>query len=422
MGKRLSPLPNSRTQNIVGISWIGNILKPLENPIANRLICAVYSAFRRHGSKCQQTGSAHFARDARGWVCCLLLMLGVVSITRAYAQSPQLLATQLPAESQLAAKGKDQRATAATEWVTGNSLFGINNTVQVLADDTLHTIARRFGFGLDELVLANPNLDKWLPSVGSNVLLPGKFLLPSIATANANEASAKLNGGQPQTPAQRIIVNLPENRLYFISADAVKSYPVGVGRMAWRTPDMSSHISEKLRDPSWTPPLSIRKEAAEKGEELALVYLPGPMNPLGKFALRIGNSSYLIHGTNKPYGVGSRVSHGCLRMYPEHIETLFELVSEGTVIDIVNEPIKLGWQGNQLFLEVHPFLEEEAADPDSLLQTATELVFEAIIEKHQQEGVLVRLLDEALSRAVVALDGIPRQVGVVEPVQKIAQQ
>src|SRR5690606_24518008 len=133
--------------------------------------------------------------------------------------------------------------------------------------------------------------------------------------------------------------------------------PVVIGRGDWRTPQVVTRVSSKVKDPVWYPPESIRIEHARDGDMLPKVVRAGPDNPLGKYALRLTIPSYLIHGTNKQYGVGMQVTHGCIRMYPEHIEHMFNAVPVGTPVRIVYEPVKAGWQDGQLFMEIHPPLD-----------------------------------------------------------------
>lgn len=199
-------------------------------------------------------------------------------------------------------------------------LIGIEVSVKGLAQDTLLDIARQYDLRQEEILLANPDVDRWLPGNGTEIVLPGRFILP-------------------RAERKGIVLNLPEMRLYYFYRDSekelmVKSYPVSIGRMDWNTPLGTARIEKKDRDPSWRPPESLKLEAAAKGDPLPDVVPPGPDNPLGNYALRLSIPGYLIHSTNKPYGVGMRVTHGCVRMYPEDIEELFPLVPLFTTVHI----------------------------------------------------------------------------------------
>ena len=221
------------------------------------------------------------------------------------------------------------------------SIVGRLYEVTVSYEDTLPDIARRSNLGYQEIVRANPTINPWLPGGGARVLLPTQYILPDA-------------------PREGIVVNVAEMRLYFyptpVSGEAprVITYPVSIGRGDWETPLAATEVIDKVVDPAWYPPESIREEHAAEGDPLPKVVPPGPDNPLGRFALRLGLPGYLIHSTNKPYGVGMRVTHGCVRMYPEAIETLFPKIAKGTPVRIVNQPYKTGWKDGELYLEVHP--------------------------------------------------------------------
>jgi L,D-transpeptidase ErfK/SrfK len=234
-------------------------------------------------------------------------------------------------------------------------LIGSPAEVTAQGDDTLIDIAHRHGLGYEELVNANPGVDPWLPGAGTVVRLPLRRILPDV-------------------PREGIVVNLPEHRLYYFpparagEPRLVITYPVSVGKMDWHTPIGLTRVVAKVKDPPWYPPESVRSEHAARGDPLPKVVPPGPDNPLGQFALRLGipGGAYLIHGTNRPAGVGMQVTHGCMRLYPEDIEALFKLVPVDTPVRIVNQPHKAGWTDGRLYVEVHPPLEEgdPTATPD----------------------------------------------------------
>ncbi|MFM2007361.1 MAG: hypothetical protein RLZZ09_3016, partial [Pseudomonadota bacterium] len=191
------------------------------------------------------------------------------------------------------------------------------------------------------------------------------------AAAPAASATAKTApGAKPAAPAKP--APAPAAATSFTSAQTgeVITYPVSMGRMDWRTPIGKTTVVNKQKDPSWTPPASIKREHAAKGDPLPDVVPPGPDNPLGKFAMRLGVAGYLIHGTDaaKADGIGMRVTHGCMRLYNEDIAKLFPLVPVGAPVYLVNQPVKLGWEGNKLFMEVSQPLDEDVGitghDPD----------------------------------------------------------
>jgi L,D-transpeptidase ErfK/SrfK len=225
-------------------------------------------------------------------------------------------------------------------------LIGEYAEVVAVHDDTLIELARRYGLGYEEVVNANPGVDPWLPGEGTLVRLPLRRVLPDA-------------------PREGIVVNLPEHRLYYFppakpgEPRVVVTYPISVGKMDWSTPIGLTHVAAKIKDPPWYPPESVRTEHAARGDILPKVVPAGPDNPLGLYAMRLAipGGAYLIHGTNKPAGVGMQVTHGCMRLYPEDIEELFKRVAVETPVRIVNQPHKVGWDAGQLFAEVHPPLE-----------------------------------------------------------------
>ena len=212
-------------------------------------------------------------------------------------------------------------------------------------EDTLPDIARRFNLGFDELVNANPGVDPWLPGEGTRIVLPTQFVLPDA-------------------PAEGVVVNLAALRMFhFPKPDkdgqrVVHTYPIGIGKVGWATPAGTTKIVSKRKDPYWTPPASVRKEHAAEGDPLPARVPPGPDNPLGNRAMNLGWPSYLIHGTNKPAGVGLRASHGCIRMYPEDVLVLFDRVPVGTKVTVVNQPIVYRWQGDTMYVQAYPPHEE----------------------------------------------------------------
>lgn len=224
----------------------------------------------------------------------------------------------------------------------GDDLVGRMRYVKAEQGDTLIDIAHDFSVGQDEIVMANPGMSRWLPGEGTKVLIPDRFILPDA-------------------PRVGIVVNIPEMRMYFFPPGEGKNpptqvitYPISVGRMDWKSPMGITKIVEKIKDPTWTPPESIKKEHALEGDILPDVVPAGPDNPLGRFAMRLGvKGSYLIHGTGqeKADGIGMMVTHGCMRMYPEDVEQLFPKVSVGTQVNLIYQSVKVGWRGNALYID-----------------------------------------------------------------------
>lgn len=271
------------------------------------------------------------------------------------------------------------------------NVVGSSFLVQAKENETLLDIAREYGVGHNEIINANPDVDRWYPGDGTPIVIPTRYILPD-------------------TPRKGLVLNLPEMRIYYYpkprndEAPKVITYPVGIGRMNWQTPLGNTYISEKKKNPTWTPPASIRAEHAAKGEILPAVVPAGPDNPLGTRALRLGLPSYLIHGTNKPYGVGMRVSHGCVRMRKEDIEALFDLVPRKETVRIINQPLKIGRFGDALFMEFHSPLEEDNLNFYDNLNNALTLA-------HKKLDFQVEGLSEATVEAIVKeKSGLPVQV------------
>ncbi len=225
----------------------------------------------------------------------------------------------------------------------GSDIVGEITTVVARYEDTLVDLARTHGVGYQDIVRANPEVDVWIPGEGTEIVLPTRYILPP-------------------GPREGIVLNLAEYRLYYYpeprvgETPVVMTYPISIGRQDWETPLGQTRVTAKAVNPTWYPPQSVRDEHAAEGRPLARVVPPGPDNPLGSRAMRLGLPGYLIHGTNRPAGVGMRVTHGCVRMFPEDIEYLFELIAVDTRVRIINEPVKIGWQGDELLIEVHPVL------------------------------------------------------------------
>lgn len=236
----------------------------------------------------------------------------------------------------------------------GTEVVGEVQVIIARYEDTFTDIARAYDVGYDELVDANPGVDPWLPGAGTRVVVPTQFVLPD-------------------TEHEGIVLNIGTKRIFYYPKPApgevpvVITHPVGIGREGWATPIGVTKVVSKVKDPVWTVPASIRKEHAEAGDPLPARVAAGPDNPLGAYAMRLGFPSYLIHGTNKPSGIGMRVSHGCVQLFPEDIESLFSQVPVGTRVRIVNEPRLLGWRDGNLYLEVHPALEDDRRNLDALL-------------------------------------------------------
>ena len=252
-----------------------------------------------------------------------------------------------------------------------------------VAADTLIDIAVEEGVGILELMEANPGIDPWLPEPGRTIVVPTRRVLP-------------------RAPRAGIVINLAEYRLYwFPPKGEPRTFPVGIGTEEAGIPRGASRIVRKRPNPVWTPPPSVRAEVPD----LPASVPPGPDNPLGAFALDTGWPLVAIHGTNKPYGVGRRVSHGCFRLYPAHIAALFPEVAVGTPVAVVDEPVKFGWAEGELWVEVH-----DTADADLARRPALGEIVGAALDAAGPDWD--RLSWPLLLAAVQRADGLPARVTV----------
>jgi len=247
------------------------------------------------------------------------------------------------------------------EWPE-QTLVGEPQITYTRSNDTLPDFARAYGLGYDELIAANPAVNPWLPGDETPVLLPTQYVLPD-------------------GPREGVVLNIAAKRLFYYPRDTivrdaetgdilsqvVLTFPIGIGRVGWETPIGSTRVVSKAKDPNWYVPASVRREHAEMGDPLPSVVPAGPDNPLGTRVLKLDMPGYLIHGTNTPFGVGMRVSHGCVRLYPENIEFLYELIDIGEPVEIVNEPYLLGYRGGQWYFEAHAPLEDDTITPEARL-------------------------------------------------------
>jgi len=267
-------------------------------------------------------------------------------------------------------------------------------------EDTLSDIARRFNLGYEELVRANPGVDPWIPGEGRDIILPTQFVLPDA-------------------PREGLVVNLAALRVFYFpkvkagQPQTVITHPIGIGKVGWNTPEGTTKVVSKRKDPTWTPPASVRKEHAERGDILPKVVKAGPDNPLGAYAMNLGWSGYLVHGTNKPYGVGMRSSHGCLRFYPEDIALLFDQIAVGTKVTVVNQRLTYGMHDDgKLYVQVMPPSEEELELQKTKPASVKPILDDGLLAKIQQLAAQSNLVMDAELVKQLA----QQQTGVVTPV------
>jgi L,D-transpeptidase ErfK/SrfK len=225
-------------------------------------------------------------------------------------------------------------------------VIGQLQVTKVDGEDTFSDVARRFNLGYEEMVRANPGVDPWLPGEGRQVVLPTQYVLPDA-------------------PREGLVINLAQLRVFYFpkrqegELQKVITHPIGIGKVGWSTPEGTTKVTGKSKNPWWFPPASVRKEHREAGDPLPSKVPPGKDNPLGDRLMTLGWPSYLIHGTNKPYGVGMRSSHGCMRFYPEDITQLYDEIPVGTKVTVVNQPFVFGWHKGSLYVQAFPVLEDD---------------------------------------------------------------
>gem|GEM_PF-551646 len=264
------------------------------------------------------------------------------------------------------------------------TLYGTARHLKVNEADTLLDIARDMGLGYNQITAANPDIDPWVPPKGSLVLVPSAFVLPGN----------RIDAG--------IVVNLAEMRLYYFFSNGGHDYfitaPIGIGAEGFLTKLGTYTVKSKTPNPTWVVPESIRKLEPDLPARVP----PGPENPLGDYVFRLSQMLYAIHGTNKPWGIGRRVSHGCMRMYPEDVAALFPLVPVGTTVRVIYEPIKFGWGDGMCWIQVFDDFDKRLGNP--LPKVMSEL------SDYEKTNGAIDIDFKALFRALKEKNGVPTAV------------
>lgn len=274
-------------------------------------------------------------------------------------------------------------------------LVGSPRTTTATEEDTLVLIGRRYRTGYGAIRAANPLVDAWMPREGTEVLLPTWHILP-------------------EAPRQGIVINTAEMRLYHFEAAKgeqparVGVYAISIGRDGRETPLSAARVTRKAENPTWYPTENIRRERAARGEPVPAVVPPGPANPLGTRALYLNLPAYLIHGTNREMGIGMQVTAGCVRMYPEDIEYLYDRVPVGSKVEIVHQPVKAGWSGDVLYVESHTPLEGSELTPEERLQQ-----LRAAIARTVGDRADFTVHWDKVRQAVLESTGVPVPVGPI---------
>ncbi|KAB0772405.1 L,D-transpeptidase family protein [Pseudomonas aeruginosa] len=271
----------------------------------------------------------------------------------------------------------------------GEDVVGQVQVIKAKYEDTFADLGEQYNLGYSEMVAANPGVDPWLPGVGTEVIIPTRFVLPP-------------------GPREGVVINLAEYRLYYYpkGQNVVHTYPLGIGREGWGSPIANTRITAKTKDPAWYPPASIRAEHAADGDPLPTVVPPGPDNPLGPYKLTLGVPGYLIHGSNKKFGIGTRTSHGCFRMYNADVTHLFSMISVGTSVRIINEPYKFGVSNGKVYLEAHTPLTDHG-DP-SVVDKHTAVINTLL--KRDDLAKRIQLNWDVVREVVASEDGVPVEI------------
>ncbi|MGO1232110.1 MAG: L,D-transpeptidase family protein [Marinobacter sp.] len=282
----------------------------------------------------------------------------------------------------------DERAPRVPTFRPEGDLAGELQVFTTEYEDTFAGIGNDLALGYLELVKANPGVDPWLPGDDTTIILPRMYVLPDVRR-------------------EGIVINLAEYRLYYFSEEGVQVYPVGVGTEENPSPLTDAEVTMPLESPAWYPPASIRAEYEATGDYLPRMIPPGPGNPLGTHALMLSEKGYLIHGTNKRFGVGMPVSHGCFRMYNEDISRFVYQVQKGTPVQVIREPVKLGISAGEVWIEVHrPGEDYLPADRQKLWQQVQKK-----LESFREQHADIQIKRQAIEIAVDQADGIPTMIG-----------
>ena len=287
------------------------------------------------------------------------------------------------------------------EFPVGDNVVGSSYEVVTRYGETTPMLAQLHEVGYHELLWANPEVHSWMPGEGVQIHIPRRYVLP----------------GKTRTG---IVLNLPEMRLYYYEpgeegSTEVYTYPVSIGRMDWVTPIGNTKVTDRVENPNWYPPASIRLEHELAGDPLPAVVPPGPDNPLGRYAMALDVPGYLIHGTNRNQGIGMRVTHGCIRLRSGDIAELVRRVEVNTEVQIISIPVKVGLLDSVVYLEAHPPPIEgfPLQEKEPLLDESEVSLPLTALEEQLEPGSYVIYWDQVME-AMRELRGVPVAVGWAE--------
>lgn len=295
--------------------------------------------------------------------------------------------------------------------VNGDEIVGQVQTVVIAPGQDLHALGRQYDVGYDEILETNPGLKPNKIREQQQIILPTRYILPP-------------------GPREGIVINLPEKRLYYFPPDnkVVMTFPIGIGQFGWSTPRANTLVVKKIKDPVWKVPPSVNARLTNIGIYLPKAIYPGPDDPLGSYALKLAIPGYLIHGTDDPPSIGTRASSGCIRMFPEDIETLFNHVAVNTQVRIIEDAYKVGWSERNLYLEAHPPLGDSSAS--GMVDFSSYIGHAALPPGAYEPNRPLTLNDNvqmalqnssgtinwtAVYKAIWERRGLPQQIGVAAP-------
>jgi len=277
-----------------------------------------------------------------------------------------------------------------THVFASDMVIGGVKTYVVQNGDSLELIGAKHGVFWKNIIKEN-NIDPKLPlPEGATVTINNRQIVPKIIQ----------NG---------IIINIPDRTLYYFKDGRLTAIPVGVGlayeenSMSWQTTMGPFKIIRKRKDPTWYVPASIQREMELKGKPVEESLPPGPDNPLGRFALETSIPGILIHETIRPRSVYRYLSHGCIRVLPEHMEPLFSMVEVGTKGEIIYEPVKLAVNNDgKVYLEVRTDMYKKIKSRSEHARTMI-----------QERGVADKVDWEKVDRVIKEQTGIAEDVTLI---------
>lgn len=284
------------------------------------------------------------------------------------------LAAALTAALPAANAGLVYPITPSTRMVGEESVYKISET----GTTTMEYVAAHYKLGLSNMIEANPKVDPIVPRKGTQLVIPQRVILPDA-------------------PHEGIVVNSAEMRLFYYRGNDVEIFPIGIGQLGKGTPiSWVTKVERKKAGPTWTPTAAMRAEYAAAGDPLPAVVPAGPDNPMGLYAMYVGKL-FAIHGTNADFGIGLRVSHGCVRLRNEDNETIWHEVPVGTRVQFTNQPIKhyVDPDGS-IYIEVHQPLSRTSAEFDNVDENAPFTFTDADLAFFKTPGIDHDILERAL--------------------------